>query len=216
MAPSSTSGLVIACPVAASRQNAIKKPGPASVVLDEFAEFATPAFKSFIQTVGSARFWTTLSHQDLGQLRNIEGMDKEAFDSAVFNNTSGCKVCFRTPDPEDAEFWASTLGTRTTTSDTERVESAFLGDNRTGDRSRREVERFKIHPNQLKSLESGTALVLSPGRAECLVRTARVREITRALAVPALRPAAVEEEKGLDLRSAAPDYGPAESTEVMS
>jgi len=203
--------------VAAARQRTEPKPGPATVILDEFAEFATPVFASFVATVGSAKLRTILSHQDLGQLRRVEGMDIDAFESVVFNNTSGCKVCFRAPDPEDAEFWASTLGTRTTISDTERVESAILGDKRTGDRSRREVERFKIHPNQLKSLESGTALVLAPGRAECLVRTARVREVVRTLAVPALRCAIVDEEKGLDLRSAAPDYGAElDSTEVKS
>ncbi len=193
--------------VAAARQRTEPKPGPATVILDEFAEFATPVFASFVATVGSAKLRTILSHQDLGQLKRVEGMDVAAFESVVFNNTSGCKVCFRSPNPEDAEFWASTLGTCTTTSDTERVESALLGDHRTGDRSRREVERFKVHPNQLKSLEPGTALVLSPGRAECLVRTARVREVTRPLSVPPLRPVALDAEKGLDLRAAVPDYG---------
>ena len=202
--------------VAAARQRTEPKPGPATVILDEFAEFATPVFASFVATVGSAKLRTILSHQDLGQLKRVEGMDVTAFESVVFNNTSGCKVCFRSPNPEDAEFWATTLGTRTTTSDTERVESAFLGDRSTGDRSRREVERFKVHPNQLKSLEPGTALVLSPGRAECLVRTARVREVARALAVPVLQPRPATEEEGLDLRAAVPDYGPAQPSEVKS
>jgi len=191
--------------VAASRQKADPKPGPATVVLDEFAEFATPVFASFVATVGSAKLRTILSHQDLGQLKRVQGMDKEAFDSVVFNNTSGCKVCFRTPDPDDAEFWAATLGTHTTTSDTERVEGRLLGDHRTGDRSRRSVEEFKVHPNLLKSLEPGTALVLAPGRGSGLVRTARVRGILDKIAVPALPiPPA---EKGLDLRMAVPFYG---------
>lgn len=70
--------------VAASRQRSHPKPRPASVILDEFAEFATPAFASFIATVGSARMWTVLSHQDLGQLKRIEGMSEDAFHSAVF------------------------------------------------------------------------------------------------------------------------------------
>jgi hypothetical protein len=43
-----------------------------------------------------------------------------------------------------------------------------------------------------------------------------VREVTRTLAVPPLRPVALQEEEGLDLRAAAPDYGPAESQEVKS
>lgn len=191
--------------VAAARQRTEPKPGPATVILDEFAEFATPVFASFIATVGSARLRTILSHQDLGQLRRVEGMDADAFRSVVFNNTGGCKVCFKSPDPEDAEFWAATLGTHTTTADTERVEGALLGDQKTGSRSRREVEQFKVHPNQLKTLEAGTALVLS-GKENCLIRTARVHKTMGALAVPAL-PKPATEECGLDLRSAAQDYG---------
>ncbi|MDD5630266.1 MAG: TraM recognition domain-containing protein, partial [Elusimicrobia bacterium] len=105
--------------VATWRQQSRRKPGPGSVILDEFSEFATPAFASFISTVGSARIHTILSHQDLGQLRKVVGTDAESFASAVFNNSSGCKVCFRTPDPEDAEFWSQVIGTYTTQEDTE-------------------------------------------------------------------------------------------------
>jgi hypothetical protein len=133
-------------------------------------------------------------------------MDIDAFRSAVFNNTSGCKVCFRSPDPEDAEFWALTLGTYETISDTDRVSTSFLSQRKTGEGSRRIVEKFKVHPNLLKSLESGTALVLSPGRAECLVRTARVREIVNKLPIPALPLLPIAAETGLDLRSHAPSY----------
>ncbi|MDE2511585.1 MAG: TraM recognition domain-containing protein, partial [Elusimicrobia bacterium] len=143
--------------VASARQAASVKPGPASVILDEFAEFATPVFSSFIATVASARFWTVLSHQDLGQLKRIEGLNVEAFHSAVFANTSGCKVCFKTPAPEDAEFWSAALGTYKTFKDTERYKRSFLGTMGTGEVSRREVEEFKVHPNLLKSLSPGTA-----------------------------------------------------------
>src|SRR4029077_581478 len=124
-------------------------------------------------TVGSAGLWTTLSHQDLGQLKKVQGMDSEAFSSAVFNNTSGCKVCFRAPDPKDAEFWSSTLGTYSTTEDTERVQKGFFGIVRTGEMSRKNVEQFMVHPNQLKNLTPGTALIFAPGKEACLARTAR-------------------------------------------
>lgn len=189
--------------VAASRQRAAIKPKPATVILDEFAEFATPVFASFVATVGSAKLRTILSHQDLGQLKRIQGMDAEAFNSIVFNNTSGCKVCFRAPDPEDAEFWAATLGTESSISDTERVKSGLLGDEHTGDRSRREVEQFKIHPNKIKSLPPGVALVVAPGRETCLIRTARVHGLLKDVALPEL---AVVGEEPLDLRSAVKSF----------
>lgn len=187
--------------VAAARQKQHPKPKPASVVLDEFAEFATPVFSSFIATVGSARFWTVLSHQDLGQLKRIEGMSPEAFHSAVFANTSGCKVCFRTPAPEDAEFWSATLGTYTTFKDTEQVQRGMLGTMRTGQVSRREVEEFKVHPNLLKNLKPGTALIYSAGRLECLARTASVARLLESIETPDLEAPKVREAKGLELES---------------
>jgi len=185
--------------VAAARQRTEPKPSPASVILDEFAEFATPVFSSFIATVGSAGFWTVLSHQDLGQLKRIEGLNAEAFHSAVFNNTSGCKVCFRAPAPEDAEFWCKTLGTYRAFKDTERFQRGLLGARGTGEISRREVEEFKVHPNLLKSLAPGTALIYSPGRHECLARTASVGRLLNALALPELFPPTREPAQGLDL-----------------
>ncbi|MDE2491363.1 MAG: TraM recognition domain-containing protein, partial [Elusimicrobia bacterium] len=175
-------------------------PGPASVVLDEFSEFATPVFSSFIATVGSARFWTVLSHQDLGQLKRIEGMSAEAFHSAVFANTSGCKVCFRTPAPEDAEFWSATLGTYSTVKDTEQVQRGPLGlMMKTGAVSRREVEEFKVHPNLLKNLQPGTALIYSAGRLECLARTAGVARLLEDRPVPDLPEPETSRREGLDL-----------------
>lgn len=188
--------------VATARQRARVKPAPASVILDEFAEFATPAFKSFIQTVGSARLWTTLSHQDLGQLRNVEGMDAQAFESSVFNNTSGAKVCFRAPDPEDAEFWSATLGTYSTWEETERVQRTFLGTRGTGEMSRRKVDHFKVHPNSLKNLKPGCALVFAPGQEDSLVRTARVHTLVADRSTD-LAEVPTSPETGLDLASAA-------------
>jgi len=182
--------------IAAKRQRSLKKPGPASIILDEFAEFATPVFASFIATVASAKFWTVLSHQDLGQLKKIQGMDVDAFRSAVYNNTSGCKVCFQTPEPNDAEFWASAVGTFKTFDDSERIQKGIFGERTRGDSNRRMVEQFKIHPNILKNLPTGTALVLAAGRQECLARTARVFKLLDDAVTPSVP---ITSEQGMDL-----------------
>lgn len=197
--------------VAASRQKLAVKPAPACVVLDEFSEFATPSFASFIATVGSAKLWTILSHQDLGQLKKIQGMDADAFSSAIFNNTSGCKVGFRTPDPEDAEFWASTIGTFRTFVDTQRIDDGILFETHTGQKSRREVEEFKIHPNKLKNLSPGTAFIFSPGLEECLAYTASVFWVLTGPTPPVPVVAAAQDE-GLDLEAA---VGGSESVEPV-
>jgi len=196
--------------VASFRQKAGKKPRPASVVIDEFAEFATPVFASFISTVGSANLWTTLSHQDRGQLKKVRGMDAEAFASAVYNNTSGCKICFRTPDPQDAEFWAGSVGTYRTTEDTERVKRGWLGlANGTGEMSRRTVEQFMVHPNALKNLRHGSALFFSPGKEPCLARSARVYRLSFDGPAPELPSVEPSFEDGLELEKAVSDPGKA-------
>jgi len=193
--------------VASFRQKASPKPPPASVVIDEFAEFATPVFASFIATVGSAKLWTTLSHQDRGQLKKVRGMDADAFASAVYNNTSGCKICFRTPDPQDAEFWAGSVGTYRTTDDTERVERGWLGVKGTGEMSRRTVEQFMVHPNALKNLRPGSALFFAPGIEPCLARSARVFHLAHDGPLPELPPVTPPFEEGLDLEKYVKDPG---------
>jgi hypothetical protein len=95
------------------------------------------------------------------------------------------------------------LGTESSISDTERVKSGLLGDEHTGDRSRREIEQFKIHPNKIKCLPPGVALVVAPGRETCLIRTARVHGLVKDIALPELT--AVSEEP-LDLRSGVKDF----------
>lgn len=184
------------------RQNAWPKPEPASVILDEFAQFATPSFRTFIETVGSARMWTILSHQTINQLMRVQGVEPSDFKSSIFDNTSGCKVVFRTPNPEDAEFWAAMLGTHRSYEDTEQVRKTFWCEARTGAVSRRWVEQFKIHPNRLKNLPNGAALVFSPGREDCLARTARLYPLLSD-ALPTLPSVQIEPVEGLDLESAA-------------
>ena len=67
------------------------------------------------------------------------------------------------------------------------------------------MEQFKIHPNKLKNLRPGTALVFSPGKEECLALTASVYKVfgAQAACLPCV-PAPKEE--GLDLESAERDF----------
>lgn len=159
------------------RQQMSRKPGPASVILDEFPEFATPVFASFIATVGSAKFWTIFSHQDLGQLKKVEGIDPDVFFSALYSNSSGCKVFFNLPHPSDAELIARAAGTTTTVKSTEAVESGFWGDVGTGKKSLREVEEFIAHPNVLRGLPPGMAVAWAHGRRPAVISTAAAHEL---------------------------------------
>lgn len=184
------------------RQRMSRKPGPASVILDEFAQFATPSFTDFIATVGSARFWTIFAHQDLGQLKKVE--HPEAFFSAVFSNSSGCKVFFHVPHPADAELVARAAGTTSTAKSTVVVDGGLLGDFETGRKSVRDVEEFVAHPNLLRSLPSGTAVAWGHGRKPAVLRTAACHEVVAAKGDIALPEVAGVRCKGLELASAVP------------
>ena len=65
------------------------------------------------------------------------------------------------------------------------------------------MEQFKIHPNRIKSLPPGVALVVAPGRETCLIRTARVHGLIKDVPLPEL---AVVGEEPLDLRSAVKNF----------
>jgi len=172
--------------VAFNRQRRSIKPGPASIILDEFPEFATPAFATFIATVGSARLWTVFSHQDLGQLRKVIGIDPDVFFSALFSNSSGCKVFFHTPHPDDAELIARALGTYKSIKSTELVEAGFFGDQGTGKKSLREAEEFLAHPNLIKSLPPGVAIAWAHQKEPQIIRTAGVHGLVETRRHPRL------------------------------
>lgn len=176
---------------------------PASLILDEFPEFATPAFSSLIATVGSANIWTVFSHQDLGQLKRVTGMDKEAFASTLFSNSSGGKIFFHVPHPVDADLVARAIGTMTVVKATERSEKGMAGERMTGDKSLREVEEFIAHPNLLRSLPRGVAAVLCHGRWPGVVVAARVHGMDLRPQTTKLPCVEAMPEKGLELGLAA-------------
>jgi type IV secretory pathway TraG/TraD family ATPase VirD4 len=195
--------------VAAMRQSMAVKPEPAAVILDEFPEFATPVFASLIATVGSAKLWTIFSHQDLGQLMKVVGTPPEAFFSALFSNSSGCKVFFHLPHPDDAELIAKAAGTFTTTKATEAVETGLLGAMKTGGKSMREVEEFLAHPNLLRSLKPGLAVAWAHGGRPAVVSTAVAHEMVRDQTPVLLPEVRGTPARGLDLASALPKDKPA-------
>lgn len=128
-----------------------------SIVIDEFASFATPDFVGFIDKVRGANIELMISHQSMGDLREIS----ENFGTRIFENTAS-KVIFNTQSSEDAEYFAGALGTFETVEDTDQIKKGiiFSDGTETGLGSRRVVEKFKIHPNVFKELIQGEAVVM--------------------------------------------------------
>ncbi len=130
---------------------------PVTLIIDEFASFATPDFGEFIEKARGAGIGVIVAYQSLQSLKSIEG------DLALkMNENTANKVVFQVQDGADAEWFCGLLGTQKVEKETHQAEEEmFFGDKKTGMKSVREVEEYVIHPNQLKSLKTGEALLVS-------------------------------------------------------
>lgn len=133
-------------------RNAIKH--PTTLIIDEFASFATPDFGEFIEKARGAGISIVIAYQSRKSLDHIE--DNLAI--KVNENTAN-KIVFQVQDSDDVEWFCSLLGTKKTTKETYQAEDGFFGDTKTGMKSVREVEEYVIHPNQIKNLKLGQALL---------------------------------------------------------
>ena len=133
-------------------RNAIKH--PTTLIIDEFASFATPDFGEFIEKARGAGISIVIAYQSRKSLDHIE--DNLAI--KVNENTAN-KIVFQVQDSEDVEWFWSLLGTKKTTKETYQAEDGIFGDTKTGMKSVREVEEYVIHPNQIKNLKLGQALL---------------------------------------------------------
>ena len=133
-------------------RNAIKH--PTTLIIDEFASFATPDFGEFIEKARGAGISIIIAYQSRKSLDHIE--DNLAI--KVNENTAN-KIVFQVQDSEDVEWFCSLLGTKKVTKETYQAEDGFFGDTKTGMKSVREVEEYVIHPNQIKNLKLGQALL---------------------------------------------------------
>jgi hypothetical protein len=90
----------------------------------------------------------------------------------VLGNTA-FKVAHRQDVPSSAQTVAQMAGTEKTWEYTERVAGGLLGGYRGGRGTRRLAEQFVIHPNDIKTLGTGQAVLLSKLRGD-RARTVRV------------------------------------------
>ena len=128
---------------------------PVTLIIDEFASFATPDFGEFIEKARGAGISVVVTYQSRKSLDHIE----QGLALKVNENTAN-KVVFQIQDSEDVEWFCSLMGTKTTTKETYQTELGVLGgDNKTGAKSMREVEEYVIHPNVIKKLKLGQALL---------------------------------------------------------
>lgn len=139
------------------------------VFIDEFAEFATEEFVSWLNKARSSGFAIHLAHQSLGDLEQVN----DAFVKQVIDNTN-IKMVFRMNDSDSVENYCSQLGTFTTTKETERVSKSLITESEDYMGSLREVDEFIESPNKIKNdLERGQALIFGkhPKKFHCIINT---------------------------------------------
>lgn len=168
----STGKLVLQClqnAVAKRHTDGTKSASFISVFLDDFQDYIYEGFEALLNKSRSANIGMVFSHQALGDLDKVS----PAFRNVVTTNTN-IKIVMRNNDPETAEFFANSFGTKTSSKETERVSRGLLGTSKTGEMSVRAVEEYLFHPNVIKSeLATGEAIVSIPYFEG--VKTQRVR-----------------------------------------
>jgi type IV secretory pathway TraG/TraD family ATPase VirD4 len=129
-----------------------KKPEkPFRVFLDEFYNLAYPRFIDFINKCREAEVNIFMAHQSLGDLRGIS----EEFMEQVMN-TARNKIILGLDDPETAEYFARQFGT---VRDMDYKVESYGKDGTLMGYSKPLVEKFVFHPNQIKTLKTGQAVV---------------------------------------------------------
>jgi conjugal transfer pilus assembly protein TraD len=128
-----------------------------SCYLDDFQDYIYRGFGSLLNKSRSANVGIVFSHQALGDLDKVS----EDFRNVVLTNTN-IKIVMRNNDPVTCEYFAKSFGTERGEKTTDRRKSSPLGETRTGDGSVREVEQYVYHPNEIRRLGTGEAVVAIP------------------------------------------------------
>jgi len=124
---------------------------PFRVFLDEFYNLAYPKFIDFINKCREAQVNLFLAHQSMGDLR---GVSPEFMEQVM--NTASNKILLRVNDPDTAEIFARQIGT---VQDKDYKVESFSSNGQMSGYSKPQVEKFRIHPNLIKELKVGQAIV---------------------------------------------------------
>lgn len=127
------------------------------IYLDEFASFACLEFADLISKARSAGFALHFSHQSIGDLADVA----EGFLNRITDN-SATKIVMRINDPDSADFFARSFGTRLYSKFTQRVTNAEETDlaEVLSEGTQREAHQFRAPPDLLKTLPTGVGSVL--------------------------------------------------------
>jgi len=128
---------------------------PLAIFIDEFQAFGTRGFINALARGRSSKFWITIAHQSLADLKAID----DAFLHQVFENTN-TKVFLKVNDPETSQMFSDSVGSVKVVETTSQVHLQGA-DPKNIMGSKRIVYEYLIHPTELKTLDTGQAVYKS-------------------------------------------------------
>lgn len=133
------------------------------VYFDEFASFACSEFADLISKARSAGFALHFSHQSIGDIMEVS----PGFLNRITDNAA-TKIVLRINDPDSAEYFSRSFGTKNIQKTTQRITNAKDIDSAeiVGEGTTRDAHQFRASPDLLKTLPTGSGAVLvAHGRA---------------------------------------------------
>lgn len=127
------------------------------VYFDEFASFACLEFADLISKARSAGFALHFSHQSIGDVAEVS----PSFMNRIADN-SATKIVLRINDPDTAEYFARSFGTKIYQKTTQRITNTKNIDSAeiVGEGTSRDAHQFRASPDLLKTLPTGVGAVL--------------------------------------------------------
>jgi len=126
-------------------------------IMDEISSYASPVLIDLVNKSRSANITCILATQSLSDLDYAVG---DAFKELIIENCNNFLV-MRQNSAVNAENWANIIGTRATLEVTYQLQQKGLNTSETGFGSARRVREFLYHPDDIKNLKTGHAILLS-------------------------------------------------------
>jgi len=126
-------------------------------IMDEINSYASPVLIDLVNNSRSANVTCILATQSLSDLDYSAG---QAFKEQVIENCNNFLV-MRQNSAVNAECWANILGTSSTLEMTYQLQQKGLSTSETGFGSARRVREYLYHPDEIKTLQTGQAVLLS-------------------------------------------------------
>jgi conjugal transfer pilus assembly protein TraD len=138
-----------------SAASADRAPALATIGIDEFSALGADHVIALLARGRESGMSVLVGTQELADLdRAAPGLRDQVV------GVTALKIFHRQEVPRSARMIAEMVGTELVWDETRQMAEGLLGGYETGRGSRRQVERFIVHPNEIQSLKTGEAIVI--------------------------------------------------------